>query len=93
MPERYQVVVSAEARKSVRRLAKEVHAAVVAALAGLATEPRAGKPLVGELRGVWSLRRGDYRMLYRIDDERKRVEVARIGHRRDVYRTRRRKPG
>ena len=86
MPERYQVVVSAEARKSVRRLPKEVNAAVVAALAGLATEPRAGKPLVGELRGLWSLRRGDYRVLYRINDETKRVEVARIGHRRDVYR-------
>ena len=92
MPERYQVVVSEEARKSVRRLAKEVHAAVVAALAGLATEPRAGKPLVGELRGVWSLRRGDYRVLYRINDKTKRVEVARIGHRHDVYRIRRRKP-
>ena len=92
MPERYQVVVSAEARKSVRRLAKEVHDAVVAALAGLAAEPRAGKPLVGELRGLWSLRRGDYRVLYRINDKTKRVEVARIGHRRDVYRIRRRKP-
>ena len=92
MPERYEVVVSAEARKSVRRLAKDVHAAVVAALAGLATEPRGGKPLVGELRGVWSLRRGDYRVLYRINDKTKRVEVARIGHRRDVYRIRRRKP-
>ena len=92
MPERYQVVVSAEARKSVRRLATEVHAAVVAALAGLATEPRAGKPLVGELRGVWSLRRGDYRVLYRINDKTKRVEVARIGHRRDVYRIRRHEP-
>ena len=92
MPERYQVVVSAEARKSVRRLAKELHAAVVAALAGLATEPRAGKALVGELRGLWSLRRGDYRILYRVNEETRRVEVARIGHRRDVHRTRRRKP-
>ena len=86
MPELYQVVVSAEARKSVRRIPKEVHAAVVAALAGLASEPRAGKSLVGELRGLWSLPRGDYRVLYRINDETKRVEVARIRHRRDVYR-------
>ncbi|HUZ86197.1 MAG TPA: type II toxin-antitoxin system RelE/ParE family toxin [Candidatus Baltobacterales bacterium] len=88
MPELYQVVVSAEARKSVRRLPKEVNAAVVVALAALGSEPRAGKSLVGELRGLWSLRRGDYRVLYRINDETKRVEVARIRHRRDVYRHR-----
>jgi mRNA interferase RelE/StbE len=86
VPEPYQVIVSAEARKSVPRLPKEVHAAVVAALAGLASAPRAGKSLVGELRGLRSLRRGDYFVLYRINDETKRVEVARIGHRSDVYR-------
>jgi hypothetical protein len=28
------------------------------------------------------LRRGGYRVLYRIDDRERRVEVARVGHRR-----------
>ena len=36
----------------------------------LATEPRRiGKPLVGELTGLLSARRGDYRIIYEIDEE------------------------
>ncbi|TMF13695.1 MAG: hypothetical protein E6I33_10975 [Chloroflexi bacterium] len=31
-------------------------------------------------------RRGDYHVLYRVDDASKIVEVARVAHRRDVYR-------
>ena len=56
------------------------------ALAHLGREPRAGKPLSGKLSGIWSLRRGDYRVLYRIDDDASLVEIARVGHRREVYR-------
>lgn len=59
---------------------------MIEALESLVEDPRAGKPLVGELSGIWSLRRGDYRILYRIDDAKRRIEVARVGHRRDVYR-------
>jgi mRNA interferase RelE/StbE len=35
---------------------------------------------------VWRLRIGDYRILYRIEDDRLVVLVIRIGHRREVYR-------
>ena len=41
------------------------------------------------LRGaddVWRARVGDYRILYRVEDERLIILVIRIGHRRDVYR-------
>ena len=74
--------------RSMRRLPKKFQKAIIAALNALGDEPRAGKPLIGELAGVWSLRRGDYRVLYRINDGARRVEIARIGHRRDVYRRR-----
>lgn len=86
MSETYAVVVAAEASKSIRRLPKPQQKTVIAALRGLAVDPRSGKPLTGELAGIWSLRRGDYRVLYRIDDRAGRVEVARVGHRREVYR-------
>ena len=50
----------------------------------LTTSPtRFGKPLRGSLFGVWSLRVGDWRVLYRI--EKQTVIIARIGHRREVY--------
>ncbi|MGH2429909.1 MAG: type II toxin-antitoxin system RelE family toxin [Candidatus Limnocylindria bacterium] len=53
----------------------------------LAEEPRGAGSL--KLRGaddVWRARVGDYRLLYRIEDDRLLVLVIKIGHRRDVYR-------
>ncbi|MGY1761976.1 type II toxin-antitoxin system RelE/ParE family toxin [Geodermatophilus sp. SYSU D00779] len=48
---------------------------------------RVGKPLRGDLAGVWSARRGTYRVLYRVLDEPREVVVLRIDHRRDVHRS------
>ena len=45
-----------------------------------------GKPLRDDLKGVWSARRGTYRVLYRVRDEPREVVVLRIDHRRDAYR-------
>ena len=47
---------------------------------------RVGKPLVRELSGYHSARRGAYRVVYRIDETAHVVHVVRIDHRADVYR-------
>jgi mRNA interferase RelE/StbE len=53
----------------------------------LAENPsRVGRPLRFELEGRHSAHRGDYRVVDRIDDRRRRVEVLAIDHRADVYR-------
>jgi len=49
---------------------------------------RLSKPLGGNLEGLRSARRGDYRVLLWIDDEQETVVVVRVGHRADVYRSR-----
>lgn len=54
----------------------------------LANPQRVGKALRGQLAGIWSARRGTYRMLYRVRDDGREVVVLRIDHRRDAYRTR-----
>jgi len=51
---------------------------------------RMGKPLRLELEGLWTARRGQYRVLYRIDEARHVVEIVAIDHRADVYRRARR---
>ena len=54
----------------------------------LVREPRrVGKPLRGDLVGVWSARRGTYRVLHRILAEPREVVVLRSDHRRDVHRS------
>ncbi|KLL10720.1 hypothetical protein FrCorBMG51_16295 [Protofrankia coriariae] len=47
---------------------------------------RTGKPLRFDLEGMWAARRGTYRILYRINDDKHEVVVLRVEHRRDAYR-------
>jgi mRNA-degrading endonuclease RelE of RelBE toxin-antitoxin system len=86
----YTISWAAPARRALTRLPEKVGTAVVEFLYGsLADNPhRVGKPLKLGLDGLHSARRGDYRVIYRIDDNRKQVEVIAIEHRSDLYRPR-----
>jgi len=86
----YAIAWAAPARRALARLPEKVAAAVVEFLYGsMAANPhRMGKPLRLELQGLYSARRGDYRVIYRIDDDHRRVEVLAIEHRADIYRPR-----
>jgi mRNA interferase RelE/StbE len=83
----YQVAVAPGVRRALRRLPEKIAAACVEFVLGpLAANPhRLGKPLMGPLEGWHSARRGAYRVIYRIDDAARRIDVARIDHRADVY--------
>jgi mRNA-degrading endonuclease RelE of RelBE toxin-antitoxin system len=71
-------------------LPEAVAAAVLEFLTtSLIREPRrVGKPLRRELAGIWSARRGTYRVLCRVREDPPEVIVLRIEHRSDVYRPR-----
>lgn len=47
---------------------------------------RVGRTLRNDLEGMWSARRGSFRVIYTIDDDKRLVSVLRVDHRRDVYR-------
>jgi len=54
---------------------------------GIAENPqRRGKALRGEMDGVWSARRGDYRVLYRIDEASRTAQILRVAGRGVAYR-------
>jgi mRNA-degrading endonuclease RelE of RelBE toxin-antitoxin system len=56
----------------------------------LALSPhRVGGPLRLHLEGLFSARRGDYRIIYTVDDEKHVVQVVTVEHRSEVYRRRR----
>lgn len=80
-------------RAAASALAEELPGPVAAAAweficGDLAEQPwRVGKPLRYELEGLHSARRGAYRILYRIRPEIRVVEILRIAHRGDVYRS------
>jgi mRNA-degrading endonuclease RelE of RelBE toxin-antitoxin system len=85
---RYELVVTVPAARAIRETLPEAVAfAVIDLITGALLEnpKRIGAPLRGQLEGVWSARRGTYRVLYRVDDENREVIVLRVGHRRDIY--------
>lgn len=87
----YELVVTPPAARAIsEQLPEPVATAVVEFLAtSLIRAPRrVGKQLRRELAGIWSARRGTYRVLYRIREDPREVIVLRIEHRSDVYRPR-----
>ena len=85
----YELILTPPAVRAVRSaLPEAVATAVIEFLTGALVENphRVGKPLRGDLAGIYSARRGTYRVLYRINEVDREVVVLRIDHRRDVYR-------
>jgi mRNA interferase RelE/StbE len=60
---------------------------IVSRIENLARAPRppGSQKLAGESER-YRIRQGAYRIVYAVDDERRIVEVVKIGHRREVYR-------
>lgn len=86
----YTVVFSPGAIRDLDRIPPRIVPAIVEFVYGdLAANPRrVGKALSRELEGMFSARRGPYRLIYTIDDGEQIVGVLRVDHRADVYRPR-----
>jgi mRNA interferase RelE/StbE len=86
--ERYEVIFTRSARRALEvELPAKIAAAAFEFIVGaLRDNPRrVGKPLREPLAPLYSARRGEYRVLYRIIDSRLIIEVVSIVHRRDAY--------
>lgn len=86
----YEVEITPAGLRHLDRLPENVRAAALESILGpIAENPqRLGKPLLGELEGLWSARRGDYRIIYEVFEDERIVLIHRVQHRRDVYRPR-----
>lgn len=77
-----------KSRRALIKLPEKVASAVIEFCYGpLADNPhRLGKALRLELEGLHSARRGDFRVIYQINDDVTQVVIIAIEHRADVYR-------
>ena len=83
---RYALAFRPAALRALRKLDRKTAERIKPAAEALRDDPRppGGKMLTGS-RGLWRIRIGDYRIVYAIDDQRRLVRDAAVGHRRDVY--------
>ena len=90
MSDRYRLRIARPAARALTEtLPEKVATAAYEFITGpLLNDPhRVGKPLDPPLAPAWTARRGTYRILYLLDDERRVVEVTSVRHRSDAYRT------
>ncbi len=81
------VELSHRATKEFLALPLEMRKRIAPRLDGLGDDPRPAAAVKLEgAKDAYRIRVGDYRVVYQIFEEQRQVVVARIGHRRDVYR-------
>lgn len=84
----YSLVLAASATHEIGSLAtKKDRQRIVARIASLAADPHpSGSRKLAGSPDRYRIRQGDYRILYRVDDQARQVTVVKIAHRREVYR-------
>lgn len=82
----YTVYLKRSAEKELKELPGKVHDRIIEALLSLKANPlpRNAKKLHG--REGMRIRVGNYRVLYIVDDAKKRIDVISIADRKEVYR-------
>jgi len=71
--------------KGLRKLDKTSNRRVLDAIGLLRANPHVGKRLRGQLEGLWSLKVGDLRVIYSVEESTRTVILRAVGHRKAVY--------
>jgi mRNA interferase RelE/StbE len=84
----HRVEFLSSAARAFGKLTSDVQRRLRPHIDALAENPRppGAKALQGTERGYLRIRVGDYRVVYRVEDDRLLVVVVRISHRKEVYR-------
>jgi len=82
----YSIFVKKSAERELRQIPKSELNRILSRIKRLMHTPRpTGCEKISD-QERYRIRQGDYRIVYSVDDERKRIDVVKIGHRREVYR-------
>lgn len=81
----FELRISKKAEKQIKKLKKEYQIEIIEALEEIKEEPLLGKALDRDLNGRFSYRFGAYRIIYKINQQDKIVEILSAGHRGIIY--------
>lgn len=89
MDARFEVTLQPEALADLKGLDSEIHRRVRRKLIWLGNyaEDVRHQPLSEDLTGLYKRRVGNYRIVYELLAQQRRIVVHRIGHRREIYQT------
>ncbi|MFH1855906.1 MAG: type II toxin-antitoxin system RelE/ParE family toxin [Candidatus Omnitrophota bacterium] len=84
----YKIELSKLAAKELEKIYavdRKLYSRFISAIEGLKEDPQQGKRLKGRLAGDYSLRVGDYRVIYTLHKNKLIVYIIDLGHRREIY--------
>ena len=82
----YKIEVIPSAKKDLDRIAKRFFIQLKDKILTLSSDPRPHNCVKLTADEGYSIRSGDYRIVYRIDDKNKIVYIYRVKHRKEAYR-------
>ena len=85
----YKIEISKLAAKDLDRIYsidRKLYYRLITTIETLKKSPFQGKPLKGRLQGDYSLRLGDYRIIYAIHKDKLVIYIIDLGHRKEIYR-------
>ncbi len=85
----FRLLIKPAAAKEVEAIGtKRDRQRIVSRIQALGTEPRpAGCEKLAGASGLYRIRQGHYRVVYLVNDDQRIVEIVKVGHRREVYRS------
>jgi len=84
----FDIVIDPSALKELKKIKKgnpQISSRLIKSIDALEHDPFHGKPLQGNKKGCYSLREGDYRIIYEVHVSEKAVHIIAAGHRREIY--------
>jgi len=81
----YSLVSTRSFFKNLQKLGKTTNLRILRTVKLLSDAPYIGKSLRGQLGGYYSLRVGDFRIIYTVDESSRRVILYSAGHRARIY--------
>lgn len=89
-PTEWAIAFTPAFRKSIAGIDKKLQGRILAAITDLSEEPASAhgdtiKPLSAELKGLWRYRVGDYRLVYKPDEEQRLVVLLEFAARGGIY--------
>jgi len=80
----YEVKIKPKALKQLKKLPKDITERILKKVILIKDTPQSFMKKL-ESKNIWSLRIGDYRALIDIQEDKRLIEVIKVGHRKDVY--------
>ncbi len=81
----YRLIISPKAQKQLKSIKQNHQLAVKLAIEDIKEHPTLGKSLTRELTGKFSYRVGIYRIIYKVNEKDKIINILTARHRGDVY--------